>query len=128
MLHHFSPPPEWIRITSIDAHTAGEPLRVITGGLPEDDGADGEVDRNPTGTGVRAWAAIHYAKGEIELNEPFVVESILGTCFTGRAVEEAEFGPYDAVIPRVTGASYATGRNEWWIDPDDPLGEGFILR
>ena len=90
--------------------------------------ADGEVDRCPTGTGVSARAAIHYARGEIGMNESFVVESILGTCFTGRVVEEVRFGPYDAVVPRVTGAAYTTGRNEWWIDPDDPLGQGFILR
>ena len=31
----FDAPPDWTRITTIDAHTAGEPLRVITGGLPE---------------------------------------------------------------------------------------------
>ena len=90
--------------------------------------ADGEVDRCPTGTGVSARAAIHYARGEIGVNEPFVVESILGTCFTGEVVQEVQFGPYDAVVPRVTGAAYTTGKNEWWIDPDDPLGQGFILR
>ncbi|MEM7306011.1 MAG: proline racemase family protein [Planctomycetota bacterium] len=31
----FEPPAHWRRITTIDAHTAGEPLRVITGGYPE---------------------------------------------------------------------------------------------
>ena len=35
MPHAWSPPEGWVRITSIDAHTAGEPLRVITGGLPQ---------------------------------------------------------------------------------------------
>ena len=30
----FEPPADWRRITTIDAHTAGEPLRVITGGYP----------------------------------------------------------------------------------------------
>ncbi len=30
----WSPPADWSVITTIDAHTAGEPLRVITGGLP----------------------------------------------------------------------------------------------
>jgi trans-L-3-hydroxyproline dehydratase len=28
-------PPEWIKITAIDAHTAGEPLRIICSGFPE---------------------------------------------------------------------------------------------
>ena len=31
----FEPPPHWRRVTTIDAHTAGEPLRVVTGGYPE---------------------------------------------------------------------------------------------
>ena len=30
----WNPPSDWTRITTIDAHTAGEPLRLITGGLP----------------------------------------------------------------------------------------------
>jgi trans-L-3-hydroxyproline dehydratase len=90
--------------------------------------ADGEVDRSPTGTGVSGRAALHYAKGEIGLNEPFVVESILGTTFTGAAVEETRFEPYPAVIPQVSGTAYITGRNEWLIDPADPLAYGFFLR
>jgi proline racemase len=90
--------------------------------------ADGEVDRSPTGTGVSGRAALHYAKGEIGLNEPFVVESILGTTFTGEVVEAMTFGPYAAVVPRVTGTAYIVGRNEWVIDPADPLGNGFLLR
>jgi trans-L-3-hydroxyproline dehydratase len=90
--------------------------------------ADGEVDRCPTGTGVSARAALHYARGELALNESFVVESILGTTFTGEVVGTTQFGPYDAVIPQVTGTAHVTGRNELLIDPDDPLQNGFILR
>jgi trans-L-3-hydroxyproline dehydratase len=90
--------------------------------------ADGEVDRSPTGTGVSGRAALHYARGEISLNEPFVVESILGTTFTGEVVEATRFGSYPAVIPQVSGAAYIVGRSELLIDPDDPLREGFLLR
>jgi len=90
--------------------------------------ADGEVDRSPTGTGVSGRAALHYAKGEIVLGQPFVVESILGTTFTGEVVAETIFGPYAAVVPRVSGTAHMVGRSEWVIDPDDPLGQGFLLR
>jgi proline racemase len=31
----WTPPEEWRKITTIDAHTAGEPFRVITGGYPD---------------------------------------------------------------------------------------------
>jgi len=90
--------------------------------------AEGEVDRSPTGTGVSARAALHVAKGEIGIGEPFVVESILGTTFTGRAVRRLNFGPYEAVVPEVTGSAHLTGTCEFWIDPSDPLRHGFILR
>jgi proline racemase len=90
--------------------------------------ADGEVDRSPTGTGVSGRAALLFARGEIEKGRPFVVESILGTCFTGCIEATTRVGPYDAVIPKVTGSASITGRNEFLIDPSDPLRYGFILR
>lgn len=34
-MQHWQPPSDWQRFTTIDAHTAGEPLRIITGGFPE---------------------------------------------------------------------------------------------
>ncbi len=90
--------------------------------------AEGEVDRSPTGTGVSGRAALHYRRGEIRLGEPFIVESIIGTCFTGRAVEETQFGPYAAVIPEVSGSASIVGINTLLFDPQDPLLDGFILR
>jgi trans-L-3-hydroxyproline dehydratase len=90
--------------------------------------AEGEVDRSPTGTSVSARAALLYKRGEIKKGEAFVVESILGTCFGGCVSGVARLGPYDAVIPEVTGSAFITGRNEILIDPDDPLGNGFFLR
>jgi trans-L-3-hydroxyproline dehydratase len=90
--------------------------------------AEGEVDRSPTGTGVSARAALHFARGEISLNQPFTVESILGTTFTTQVVETTQFGKYPAVIPQVTGSAVITGLNRWVFDPSDPLGRGFIFR
>jgi trans-L-3-hydroxyproline dehydratase len=90
--------------------------------------AEGEVDRSPTGTGVSARAAILHARGEIQVGESFIVESLLGTCFSGRVAEVTEFGPYQAVVPEITGSAHIIGRCEFLIDPRDPLGRGFILR
>lgn len=90
--------------------------------------ADGEVDRSPTGTGVSARLALHHARGELGDGEEIVVESILGTTFTGRALGTARVGPHDAVIPEVEGSARITGRGELLLDPDDPLVEGFLLR
>lgn len=90
--------------------------------------ADGEVDRSPTGTGLSARAALHHARGELASGESFTVESILGTCFTGEVTATTSFGPYDAVTPRITGSAHICGRTTLLIDPEDPLGDGFLLR
>jgi trans-L-3-hydroxyproline dehydratase len=90
--------------------------------------ADGEVDRSPTGTGVSARLAIHHARGELGEGQEIVVESVLGTTFGGRIVGTARVGTHDAVVPRVRGRAHLTGRSEFWIDPDDPLKDGFLLR
>ena len=90
--------------------------------------AEGEIDRSPTGTGVSGRLAIHFARSEISINEPLVIESIIGSRFTGRVVETTQFGPHSAVIPEVEGRAFITGQNEFLIDPDDPFRDGFILR
>jgi proline racemase len=89
--------------------------------------AEGEVDRSPTGTGVSARLAIHHARGEISLNEQITIESIIGSCFSGRVVQTTTFGPHPAIIPEVEGRAYITGRHEFLIDPNDPLRNGFLL-
>lgn len=90
--------------------------------------ADGEIDRSPTGTGVSGRLAIHYARGEIALGQRITIESILGTSFTGQVVQETVFGPHKAVIPEVEGAAFITGMNTFFMDPQDPLAPGFLLR
>jgi trans-L-3-hydroxyproline dehydratase len=90
--------------------------------------AEGEVDRSATGSGVSARAALHYAKGELGLNEKITIESIVGSTMTVQAVERAEFGPYDAVVPEVSGTAFVTGRSTYYFDPSDPFGRGFIFR
>jgi len=90
--------------------------------------AEGEVDRCPTGTGVSGRLAIHHARGELGIDEPIVVESILGTRFTGRILETTRVGHLPAVVPEITGAAHITGRHEFLVDPADPLAGGFIIR
>jgi trans-L-3-hydroxyproline dehydratase len=90
--------------------------------------AEGEVDRSPTGTGVSGRLAIHYARGDVGLNEPIVVESIIGSRFRGRIVKTTTFGDYPAILPEIEGMGHITGRQEFLIDPKDPFRGGFILR
>jgi proline racemase len=91
--------------------------------------ANTQVDRSPTGTGVSARLALHYAKGEIVANQQIIIESILGAAstFGGRVVELLQAGPYDAIVPEVSGTAFITGQHEFIIDPRDELGRGFFL-
>lgn len=90
--------------------------------------ADGEVDRSPTGTGVSGRAAIHHAKGELSEGETITIESLLGTTMDVRVVRVTSVGGHPAIIPEVTGQAWITGRHEFFIDPQDPLREGVLLR
>ena len=90
--------------------------------------ADGQVDRCPTGTGVSGRLAILHAKDEIKKGQMITIDSILGTTFTGQIINEVKVGKYDGVIPEVGGNAYITGRQTFFVDPDDPLKDGFILR
>lgn len=89
---------------------------------------EGQVDRSPCGTGTSAKLATLYARGELGINEPFVYESILGTLFKGRIIEETTIGGITAVVPEIAGSAYITGFNTFLIDPADPLKYGFILK
>lgn len=89
--------------------------------------ANGALDRSPTGTGVSAHLALLHAKGNLQVGQSLRFESILGTQFGGKIVEETNLGQYPAILPEVEGRACLTGRHEFMIDPDDPLKEGFLL-
>jgi proline racemase len=89
--------------------------------------ADGEVDRSPTGTGVSGRMAIHFARNEVKVGQRLVIESVIGTRFTGCIAETTAIGKYAAVIPEVEGTAHITGRHEFILDPNDPLKSGFIV-
>lgn len=90
--------------------------------------AEGELDRSSTGSGLSARAALHFSAGELELNERITVESIVGSTMSVKVAELTKFGPYDAVIPEVSGTASIIGRNEFYFDPEDPFRNGFIFR
>jgi trans-L-3-hydroxyproline dehydratase len=90
--------------------------------------ADGEVDRSPTGTGVSGRLAILHARAHLEVGQAIAIESIVGSVFWGSVVEETTVGQRPAIVPEVTGSAHLTGRSTLWVDPDDALGGGFLLR
>lgn len=85
------------------------------------------VDRSPCGTGTSARVASLFAKGELQLNEEFVHESVIGTQFTARIIEPATVGDCKGGIPEVSGRAHITGLNKYVIDPEDALRFGFRM-
>ena len=90
--------------------------------------ANGEIDRSPTGTGVSARAAVHYARDEISLDETITIESIIESTFDVSVIEETKIGSKNAVVPQVVGTANIIGKHTFWIDPLDEKGQGFFLR
>ena len=88
----------------------------------------GWFDRSPCGTGTSARMAQLHARGELPIGRDFVNESILGTSFTGRLVDETVLGDgRTAVVPTITGRAWITGTAQYVLDPDDPFPTGFLL-
>lgn len=90
--------------------------------------ADGEVDRSPCGSGTSARLALLERAGELPRGEELVHESVIGTEFRARVVGDAEVAGRPAVVTEVEGSAARTGTHEFVLDPNDPLGEGFLLR
>jgi proline racemase len=90
--------------------------------------ADGELDRSATGTGVSGKAALLYASGKLPLKKAIQIESISGSSMKVEVLRELVFGPYRAIVPKISGSAYLTGQHEFIFDESDPLVDGFFIR
>ena len=99
--------------------------------------------------------ALEYFKGEMKATDELVIESIIGSVFRARIADVptaaslfgistpqhctpsivddrwvVTYGKYErAVIPRVEGDAFITGRSEFWVDlADDQFAQGFIVQ
>lgn len=86
--------------------------------------ADGQVDRSPCGSGTSARVAALHTAGELASGQSLVHESIVGTRFRARVLEETA----DGVIPIVTGSAHRVATSTFEVDPLDDLVPGFALR
>jgi proline racemase len=87
----------------------------------------GWLDRSPCGTGTSAQLAALHARGELGPGEEFVNESVIGTTFGARIVEETDVAGLPAVVPEITGRAWITGMGQYVLDPEDPFPAGFAL-
>jgi proline racemase len=89
--------------------------------------APAALDRSPCGTGTSARLANLWARGAIRSGEPFVHESIIGTTFTARVASVTTVGPYEAIVPEITGRAWPTATSRLVLAPDDPFPSGFRI-
>lgn len=87
----------------------------------------GGIDRSPCGTGTSAKVATLYAKGELTRGEVFVHESIVGSLFYARVLEETTVAGLPAVIPEVSGTAWVTGFHDFVLNERDAQNNGFLL-
>lgn len=87
----------------------------------------GGIDRSPCGTGTSAKLATMYRNKEIKIDEEFVYESIVGTLFKARVLEETMVEDVPAVVNEVTGAAWVMGMHRFFYNDRDPLREGYLL-
>jgi proline racemase len=66
----------------------------------------GAIDLTPSGTSTCAHMAYRFSKGELGLNEEFVMESVVDEIITGRIMAETKVGDNKAIIPIITGYAY----------------------
>jgi proline racemase len=87
----------------------------------------GRLDRSPCGTGTSARLAVLHARGQIEVGEEFVHESVIGSVFGSRIESTTTVGVVPAVTPSVTGQAWITDLSQVGLDPTDPFPTGYTL-
>ena len=90
--------------------------------------ADGEVDRSPCGSGTSARLALLDKFAVLARGDTLVHRGIVDGEFLGRVTGDTRVAGRPAVITEIEGSAYLCGHNRFVLDPDDPLGTGFLLR
>jgi len=87
----------------------------------------GRCDRSPCGTGSSARLALLHARGEMQVGETLIHESITGSRFACTIDDTCQVGNYPAVIPAIAGQAWITGFYQMGMEPTDPWQDGFTL-
>lgn len=91
--------------------------------------SDGKLDRSPGGTGTSMMMAYFEARGKIPIGQTIKSEGLLGSGqFEGCLINETMLGDQRAVVPTVKGTAKIVGYAKWLLDPEDPVGRGFVVR
>ena len=87
----------------------------------------GKLDRSPCGTGCSARMAVLHAKGEMQVGDRFMANSIIGSRFECAIVDRTSVGNVKAIITTIRGRGWITGTHQLMCDPEDPWPSGYRL-
>ncbi len=117
--HPVSGLPATVALTEIYENT-DPPRNIVVFGT-------GQVDRSPCGTGTSAKMAFLHHKGRLKPGESYAYQSVFGTQFTGKIVEQTMVGKLTAIVPEITGNAWITGFHQFVVDETDPYKYGFDI-
>lgn len=112
---------------AIDPGTHGRGAITLSTGDFDPKRPYGVLDRSPCGTGTCAKMAVLHARGLLAEGQDYVNAGPMGTRFTGRITGTTQVGPYEAIIPTLSGQAWIYGRTHYTLDPGDPFQTGFTI-
>ena len=110
-----------------DPGTDGRGAITISTGTFNPDRPYGVLDRSPCGTGTCARMAVLHARGLLEPGRDYVNAGPMGTTFTGRIQDVTKVGPYEAILPSLSGQAWIYGTTNHLLDPTDPFQSGYTI-
>ena len=87
----------------------------------------GKLDRSPTGTGCSARLAILYARGMIDVNQPFRGVSVIDSIFDCQFESVLDLEGKIAIRPSIRASAWLTGHRPLMTVPSDPFQYGYRL-
>ncbi|CVK98856.1 related to Proline racemase [Fusarium mangiferae] len=91
---------------------------------------DGQIDRSPCGSGTCGRMAILLAEGRLGENSKLLHHSVIGSAFEAEIVSKGQspVEGFPACVVRVRGQAYLVAETRFFINAEDPVSPGFVLR
>lgn len=82
-----------------------------------------QIDRSPCGTGTCAKMATL----DLPTGSEIIQESIIGSKFVGKVLDQTKVGEFNAIIPSIRGSAWIIGEHKFTLHSSDIYPEGFTV-
>ena len=72
--------------------------------------------------------ALQHRRKLIAVEQVRTFESVTGALFTGQVATETTCGNFPAVTVEVSGMAHFTGESTFYLEDNDTIGMGFLMR